>query len=241
MIRLVISGACGKMGGRILNLSRKDKDFKIIVGLEQKNHPQIGQIVSNVLISDNPVEIKNADCFIDFTIPDSTLENLVYVLKYKKPLVVGTTGFTPEQVKIIKKASKKIPIVFSPNMSVGVNLVFCLVKELAAKLSKDYTVNIIEAHHIYKKDAPSGTAKKIKQIVEEFGHQKVLDIQSIREGEIVGDHRIIFESDFDKIELYHSAKTRDIFAQGALIAAKWIVKSKKKNGLYDMWDVLKNK
>lgn len=238
MIKLVVSGACGKMGSRILNLAQKDRDFRIVLGLEQKGNPQIGQTVNNVLISDNPQELKNADCFIDFTTPLGALQNLAFALKYKKPIIIGTTGFTREQVKEIKKASKKIPIIFSPNMSVGVNLIFHLVKELASKLPKGYKANIVEAHHIYKKDAPSGTAKKIKQIIEEYGNQKILDIQSIREGEIVGDHRIIFESDFDKIELYHSAKTRDIFAQGALVAAKWIVKNKKKNGLYDMGDIL---
>lgn len=238
MIKLVISGACGKMGSRILNLAQKDKDFKIIAGLEQKNNPQVGKIINNVLISSNQEDLKNADCFIDFTTPLGTLENLAVALKYKKPLVIGTTGFSPEQTKGIKKASKKIPIVFSPNMSIGVNLFFRLVRELTSKLSKDYKVNIIEAHHVHKKDAPSGTAKKIKQIVEEEGKQEVLNIQSIREGEIVGDHRITFESDFDKIELFHSAKTRDIFAQGALVAAKWLVKNKKKNGLYDMQKIL---
>ncbi|MEW6170359.1 MAG: 4-hydroxy-tetrahydrodipicolinate reductase [Candidatus Omnitrophota bacterium] len=238
MIKLVISGACGKMGSRILNLAQKDKDFKIIAGLEQKNHPQVGKIINNVLISSNQEDLKNADCFVDFTTPLGTLENLAVALKYKKPLVIGTTGFSPGQTKGIKKASKKIPIVFSPNMSIGVNLFFRLVRELTSKLSKDYKVNIIEAHHVHKKDAPSGTAKKIKQIIDEFGQQKVLGVQSIREGEIVGDHKVIFESDFDKIELFHSAKTRDIFAQGALVAAKWLVKNKKKNGLYDMGDIL---
>ncbi len=150
-------------------------------------------------------------------------------------MVIGTTGLTDAQTKEIEVAANKLPIVFSTNMSIGVNLLFKLVKETAAKLSKDYSVRIIEAHHIHKKDAPSGTAKHLAAIVGNTGF-KVADIKSIREGEIIGDHEVVFDSGVDTIRLSHSAKTRDIFAKGALAAAKWLVK--KKPGLYSMQDVL---
>jgi 4-hydroxy-tetrahydrodipicolinate reductase len=236
MIKLAISGFCGKMGQRIFILAKKDKDFKVVVGLERKDHPQIGKVLSGVEVVCEPERIKNCDCFIDFTTPLATIENLVYILKYKKCAIVGTTGLDENQQEKIKEAAKKIPIVFSPNMSVGVNVLFKLT-QLSAKILKNYNVHIEEAHHIHKKDAPSGTAKKIAQLINNEGFSiKIEDIKAIREDEIVGDHRIVFESDVDKIELYHSAKTRDIFAQGAILAAKWIIN--KKAGLYSMDDVL---
>jgi 4-hydroxy-tetrahydrodipicolinate reductase len=146
-------------------------------------------------------------------------------------MVIGTTGLSEEEKIKVKEASRYIPIVFSPNMSVGVNLLFRLVRE-AAKTLSDYEVKIIEAHHIHKKDAPSGTAKKLAEIIEKESGKKVTDIKSIREGEIVGDHRVIFDSPLDTIELFHSAKTRDIFAKGALVAARFVVRQK--TGLFDM-------
>jgi 4-hydroxy-tetrahydrodipicolinate reductase len=237
MINIAISGCCGKMGSRILNLAGQDKNLRIAVALENKNHPQINKIIGDCYVTDNPDDIKNADCLIEFTNPEATMEHLEFALRYKKAVVIGTTGLTPEQVNTIKDAAEKIPIVFSPNMSIGVSLIFRLVKEAAEKLSKDYSVNIVEAHHIYKKDAPSGTAKKLAQIIKEVSGKDVKDIKSIREGEIIGDHEVIFDSTLDTIKLSHSAKTRDIFAQGALEAAKWVV-NQKKAGLYDMQDVL---
>jgi 4-hydroxy-tetrahydrodipicolinate reductase len=236
MINLAISGACGKMGSRIVALALQNKNLKVVVCLERKGYPEVGKAVGGITISDNPDDIKNADCLIEFTNPEATIEHLEFALRYKKPMVIGTTGLTGEQIDAIKDAAQKIPIVFSPNMSIGVNLIFRLVKDVAEKLSRDYSVNIVEAHHIHKKDAPSGTAKKIAQIIKEISGKEVDDIKSIREGEIIGDHEVIFESILDTIKLSHSAKTRDIFAQGALEAAKWVVK--RKAGLYDMQDVL---
>ncbi|MEA3329011.1 MAG: 4-hydroxy-tetrahydrodipicolinate reductase [Candidatus Omnitrophota bacterium] len=236
MLRIAISGAAGKMGGRIINLIAKDSSLKLTATLEQNGHSAIGRDVCGIEISDNPGNIKDADCLIEFATPRASIEHLEAVLKYKKPMVIGTTGLSPEENLKIRKASKVIPIVFSPNMSIGVNIFFKLVKLAAQSLPKDYFASIIEAHHVHKKDAPSGTAKRIAGIIKAEGGE-IKNIESIREGEIIGDHRISFEGPFDKIELFHSAKTRDIFAQGALKAAKWVID--KQPGIYNMQDVLK--
>ena len=236
MVKVAVCGYAGKMGARIAGLASKESGIRVILGLEAKGHPSVGSKFAYGEVSDRLDGIKAADVVIDFTVPEATMEHLASAIKFKKAMVVGTTGFTEEQIKKIREASKKIPIVLSPNMSIGVNLLFRLVKEAAGKLSKDYGVTMIEAHHIHKKDAPSGTAKKLAQIVKDASNRKVSDIKSIREGEIVGDHKVTFESPYDIIELSHSAKTRDIFAKGALAAAKFI--SGKKPGLYDMQDVL---
>lgn len=237
MIRLAISGCAGKMGTRIFNLALDDKGLKPVIGIEQTEAAGHCLKTDDFKVSDNPDDIKEADVLIEFTAPEATIGHLEYAVKHKRPMVIGTTGLSEDQVGRIREASKKIPIVFSPNMSIGVNLLFKLVKEVAEKLSKDYNVKIIEAHHIHKKDAPSGTAKKLAQIIKDASGREVSDIKSVREGEIVGDHKVTFESSVDTIELSHSAKTRDIFAKGALVAAKFI--AGKKPGLYDMQDVVK--
>ncbi|MDP3787063.1 MAG: 4-hydroxy-tetrahydrodipicolinate reductase [Candidatus Omnitrophota bacterium] len=236
MIRLAISGCAGKMGTRIFNLALDDKDLRPVIGIEQTAAARQCLKTDNFKVSDNPDDIKEVDVLIEFTTPQATVEHLEYALKHNKAMVIGTTGLSEDQIGRIREASKNIPIVFSPNMSIGVNLLFKLVKESAEKLSKDYKVKIIEAHHIHKKDAPSGTAKKLAQIIKEASGREVSDIKAIREGEIVGDHKVTFESPVDTIELSHSAKTRDIFAKGALVAAKFI--AGKPPGLYDMQDVL---
>jgi 4-hydroxy-tetrahydrodipicolinate reductase len=239
MIRIGVSGACGKMGRRIIALSNKDNGLRIVFGLEARGHSQVGKIIDEVSIVDNPERIKDCDCLIEFTSAKATIEHVAKVVEFKKSAVIGTTGLAAYDKAKIKEAAKEVPIVFSPNMSVGVNLLFKLLKT-AALILKGYKVSVEEAHHIHKKDAPSGTAKKIAEVINEQGLSiKAEDIRSIREDEIVGDHRVVFESDVDRIELTHSAKTRDIFAQGALTAAKWIVK--RKPGLYTMEDVLFSK
>lgn len=236
MIKIGISGFCGKMGKRIAALVQDSSVLKLTVGLESRNHPDIGKLISGIKVSDDPDKISDCDCLIDFSMPLATLEYLEYALKYKKCIVIGTTGLDSNQQAKVKKAAQDIPVVFSPNMSVGVNLLFRLIKETAALLG-DYKVHIEEAHHIHKKDSPSGTAKGMVQILnsEDFDIKNE-DVKSIREDEIVGDHKIIFDSDADRLELSHSAKTRDIFAKGALLAAGWV--ADKPSGLYSMQDVL---
>lgn len=238
MIKIAVSGAAGKMGSRIITLIGQDKDLRLVVALEKKGHERIGDLIGEVKISDDPELIKDADCLVEFTTPQATIEHLDFVVRNKKPMVIGTTGLSDEQKRRIKDISREIPVVLAPNMSIGVNLLFKLVGEAAAKLAPDYTVDITEAHHIHKKDAPSGTAKRLAEIIKEVSGKDVLDIRSIREDEIVGDHKVVFEGAFDKLELSHSAKTRDIFARGAIEAAKFVVGESP--GLYDMQDVIKS-
>jgi len=236
MIKVGISGAGGKMGKRIIALASDVSDLKIVFGLEDENHPEVGNTVDKIKISSDLNVIETCDCLIDFSAPLATLEYLDYAVKFKKCMVIGTTGLNEEAKNKIKQAAKSIPIILSPNMSVGVNLLFKLLK-IAATTLKGYKANIGEAHHIHKKDSPSGTAKKIAEIINQQGFNiKIEDIKADRYDEIIGDHRVVFESSVDKLELSHSAKTRDIFAQGALLATEWI--ASKDAGLYSMQDVL---
>ncbi len=236
MIKLVVSGALGRMGKRIIALAQEDAEFSLVGALEREGHPELGQEISGVEVSASPDCIAASDCVIEFTSRPATIAHLDLALTQKKAIVIGTTGLNEAEVVHIKKAAEQIPVVYAPNMSVGVNLVFRLLSD-AAKILKGYSVHITEAHHIHKKDAPSGTAKKIAQVINDQGFDiKIEDIEAIREDEIVGDHKVVFESDVDKIELFHHAKTRDIFAQGALVAAKWL--HGKPAGLYSMENVL---
>ncbi len=236
MIKLAVSGCQGRMGQRITDLAFQDPEFKVTTLLEHKDHPKSKETIHGLTISTDSNAMKDSDVLIEFTLPDATMINLQTAVKHNVKMVIGTTGFQASQVEEIKKAATKIPIVFASNMSVGVNLLFKLTEIAAQKTGKNYTINMTEAHHIHKKDAPSGTAKTLAEIAEKASGQKVKDIQSIREGEIVGDHTVIFESEEDVITIYHHAKNRDIFAKGALVAAKFL--KNKTNGLFNMQDVL---
>jgi len=237
MIRLGIIGVCGRMGKRILSLCNKDRNIEVVLGLEYKGHPEEGKDIEGIKVVSDVNTVNLCDCLIEFTSPKAVIEHLPYLIKFKKPAVIGTTGLNEDEQNKIKEASKVIPLVFSPNMSIGVNLLFDLVK-VSANLLKGYKVSIEEAHHIHKKDAPSGTAKRIAEIINSQREHSIRneDIKSIREDEITGDHKVVFESEVDKIELFHSAKNRDIFAQGAVSAAKWIID--KESGMYSMKDVI---
>lgn len=222
MVKICVSGSKGKMGARLIALARDDKDLEVS-----------GQFD----MGDDAVQpIKASDCLIEFTTPQATLEHLSLCVKNKKAMVIGTTGLSDDEKEKVREASKKIPIVFSPNMSVGVNLLFKMVADASKALGNEYSIGIIEAHHVAKKDAPSGTAKELARIARE--HKKDIDIpiESVREGEVVGEHTITFESPYDVMEITHSAKSRDIFVKGALEAAKFI--AGKEPGLYSMKQVL---
>jgi 4-hydroxy-tetrahydrodipicolinate reductase len=235
MIKLAVSGCQGRMGQRITQLAIADKDFKITTLLEHKDHPQAQGLVGGIKIQTDPAALKGCDVLIEFTSPQATLEHLTFCQKYKVKMVIGTTGLKKEEIEQIQKASSAIPLVFSSNMSVGVNLLFRLAQLLSAK-TPNYEIRIIEAHHIHKKDAPSGTAKTLAETIEKNSNHRVKDIQAIREGEIVGDHKVIFESAEDTLIIEHHAKTRDIFAKGSLVAAKFL--RDKTKGLFTMQEVL---
>ena len=236
MIKLAVSGCQGRMGQRITALALLDNAFKIAALLENKDRPDVPLMNHQIPVNFDANALKGCKVLIEFTSPEATIKHLKVCLKYGVNMVIGTTGFSKPQIAQIKKASAKIGIVFSSNMSVGVNLVFALIAKAAKVTGKNYAITLSETHHVHKKDAPSGTAKTMAEVAEACSKTKVINIESLREGEVIGDHTITFDSAVDVISLQHHAKTRDIFAEGSLVAAKFL--SKKKNGLYNMQDVL---
>jgi len=236
MIKLGIAGVCGRMGRRIFELASNDKDFEITLGLERKGIPQIGKELGKLKISSSPDGMFLIDVFVDFTTPEAAETNLDYLARYRKALVLGTTGLSDTQIKKVEEISRVVPVVFSPNMAIGVNVLFAILPEIAKRLGSDYSIEIVEAHHKAKKDAPSGTAKKFGQVLTD-ATKKEIPIHAIRLGDIVGDHTIIFCGNSERVEIKHQAHSRDLFALGALKAAKWVFG--KPPGLYSMQDVLK--
>jgi len=234
MIKLAISGCRGRMGQAITKMAKEDSDFKITTLLEHKNHPQANQPGVSI---DNS-SLKGCDALIEFTLPEGTMENLAACVKYKVPMVIGTTGFNVDQIKEIHKAAEEIPIVFASNMSVGVNVLFKLIEMASKNLHSITDISIGETHHIHKKDAPSGTAKTMKEVADACGDFPTrFDEDKIkREGEVVGYHEITFETEYDTLTITHNAKDRSMFAKGALIAAKFLCD--KDSGLFNMKDVL---
>ncbi len=244
MVKIVISGIAGKMGKRIGALANQDKDLAIAGGLEAPSSLAIGKDIGELLAiwkinkkveADFNKIAPSCDILIEFTDVSATLEHLEIAVKNKKAIVIGTTGLSGEAVKKIEEASKKIPVVFSPNMSIGANLMFRIAEEITRALGEDYEVEIVEAHHDQKKDAPSGTAKRLGEAVSKI-KGRMPPIHSVRLGDIVGDHTVIFAGKGERIELTHRAHSRDAFAKGALDAAKFLIG--KKPGLYTMADVI---
>ena len=236
MIKLAVSGCQGRMGQSITRLALDDNEFALAALLEREDHPDAGKTVHDLTISADNAILDGCDVLIEFTSPDATIANLQACLDYGVKMVIGTTGLQPEQIEKIKSAADQIPIVFASNMSVGVNILFKLTQIAAEKTGTSYTINISEAHHVHKKDAPSGTAKTLAKIAEKASGTKVENIKSIREGEIIGDHFVVFTSGEDIITVSHHAKNRDIFAKGALVAAKFLADKDKE--LFNMQDVL---
>jgi 4-hydroxy-tetrahydrodipicolinate reductase len=236
MIKLGVAGVCGKMGRRIFELAQKDRDFELALALEKKGTPMIGKEIGKLKISSGLDGLFLADVFVDFTTPDAADSHLEYAAKYRKPFVLGTTGLSQAQLARVEEVARVVPLVYSVNMSVGVNVLFSLLPEIAQRLGPDYKIEIIEAHHNEKKDAPSGTAKKMAQVLSGAAKTEI-PVHSVRLGDIVGDHTVIFCGNSERIELKHQAHSRDLFALGALKAAKWVFA--KPAGLYSMQDVLK--
>jgi len=264
MIKTILMGAGGRMGGRIGNLITAAPDMEIAAAVEAKGHPAVGKDVGEALglgkigvaiVDDLKKVISLGDVVIDFTHHESSLKHLEIAAKQGKPIVIGTTGFTAAEMTAAKRLAKKTPCVIAPNMSVGVNVMFKVLENVAATLGNDYDVEIVEAHHNLKKDAPSGTAMKMAQVVAAALNRNLdkegvytrkgmigertkteIGIQTLRGGDIVGEHNVMFVANGERLEFIHRAHNRDNFARGALRAARWIVNQQR--GLYDMQDVL---
>ncbi len=214
MIKLGIAGVCGKMGRRIFELACHTSDFEVMLALEKKGLPMIGKDLGKIKISSSPDGLFLIDVFVDFTTPEATQMNLDYAARYKKALVLGTTGLNEAQLKKLEETSKIVPVVFSPNMAIGVNVLFAILPDIAKRLGPDYSIEIVEAHHKLKKDAPSGTAKKMGEILSGVT-KKEIPVHAIRLGDIIGDHTIIFCGNSERIEIKHQAHSRGLFALGA--------------------------
>ena len=256
VLKLVVSGAAGRMGKAIIGLLPEYPQVSLAGALEREGHPDLGrEILAGIRISaDVEKTLSGSDVLIDFTTPPATLNHLKVCRRLKKGIVIGTTGFTEPELAEIRAASAEAPVLISPNMSLGVNLLFRLVSEVAEKLP-GYQVEIIEAHHDQKVDAPSGTAKKLAETVAAahgddlaavavYGRQgrpgprkpSEIGIHALRLGDVVGEHTVIFAASGERIELTHKAASRNNFASGAITAALFL--SKQKPGLYSMADLL---
>ena len=252
-INLAISGCMGRMGQQLIKSSKKNKNFKLVTLTENWLVNKKFNGVKPELNSDKA--FKNIDIIIDFTVPDCTLEILKIASKLKKKVVIGTTGFNKNQENQIKKFSKKIPILKAGNMSVGVNLLMYLTEIASKSLNEEYLSKIFEVHHKHKKDYPSGTAlmlgkgiadgknKNLYSLIgnkflnkKSFPYGKKINFNSIRKGEIIGEHEVKFSSGKEIITLNHEAFDRALYSDGALTAAKWLMK--KRPGLYSMRDLL---
>ncbi|MGB9668571.1 MAG: 4-hydroxy-tetrahydrodipicolinate reductase [Thermosulfidibacteraceae bacterium] len=262
MVKIGVAGILGKMGQTILRCALTTDNVTVISVTEHPQNPKIGARVKEVLGVECDAKIlrsfyegEKPDVIIDFTTPSATLENLRYCLDVKTPIVIGTTGFNKNEKASIFEASRKIPIVFSPNMSLGVNILFELVEKVAEVLGDDYDIEIVEVHHRFKKDSPSGTAMKLAEIVAKATNRSLEDslvtgrkgivgernrreigVFAVRAGDVVGEHTVIFGGLGERLELTHRAYSRETFARGAIKAAKWIID--KEPGLYSMFDVL---
>ena len=255
MIRVAVIGAAGRMGRELCRAALETRDIELVGGTEQPGAPELGVDLGelcgvgevSVIATEDPPE--EAEVLIEFTSPEATVEHL----SYRRPAVIGTTGFSEEQRDRIEEASKSIPLVFAPNMSVGVNLLREAVRELSARLA-GYDVEVVEAHHRNKKDAPSGTALLLARAaakgrgqnldeVAVYGREGIsprgegeIGIHALRGGAVVGEHRLIFYGPGEEVEVIHRALSRRTFADGALRAAKFVATAEP--GLYSMKDVL---
>lgn len=222
MLNIALSGASGKMGQSILAVAEADPDVNIICKLTRNNKELL----------------KPIDIFIDFSTPSACQEYLIICQKLKIPMVIGTTGLSTRQYQEIIKASEIIPILYAPNMSIGVNICYMLLENLSNKWSyyfpQSQTVDILEVHHKHKKDAPSGTALKMAEIIAQYNLK--VNFTSKRIGEIKGKHQVVFNNPFETIIIKHQVKDRNVFAKGAVLAAKWLINKSEK--LYSFSDLL---
>jgi 4-hydroxy-tetrahydrodipicolinate reductase len=253
IINLAISGCLGRMGQQLIKSSKKNKNFRLVSLTENK---AISKKIAGIKLDVNTEKaFKKTDVIIDFTVPNCTLDILKIASKLKKRVVIGTTGFNQKEEALVKKFSKTIPILKAGNMSLGVNLLMYLTEIASKSLNEEYLSKVFEVHHKHKKDYPSGTAlmlgkgiadgknKNLYNLIgkkflnkKSFPYGKKINFNSIRKGEIIGEHEVTFSSGKEIIKLNHEAFDRGLYSNGALSAAKWLIN--KKPGLYSMRDLL---
>jgi len=250
MIKVVICGASGRMGQTLGRMVHEAPDLELVGGINLKHSSFFGAEIVEAKDADALLKKTKADVVIDFTVASAVVSNVQVAVRNNCALIVGTTGISPEQRAEMETAiNGHVPAVISTNFSIGVAIFQQLVRE-SARLLKDYDIEVIEAHHRNKKDAPSGTAKTILQIIEEeagarekqYGREGMTErkneigVHVIRGGDIVGDHKVMYSKNYETIELSHRAYDRSVFASGAIVAARWV--AGKKPGIYGMSDVL---
>ena len=262
-LNMTIAGSSGRMGRALLEAVNQASDMRLVAALERSGSPYLGKDAGELIgascgvaVTDDIVDaLSESNVLIDFTRPEGTLAHLAVCRARNVKMVIGTTGFSAEQKEELKKAAKEIAIVFAPNMSVGVNVTFKLLQVAAKALNEGYDIEIIEVHHRHKVDAPSGTALRMGEIVAEsldrdleevsvYGRHGVtgerlpatIGFSTVRGGDIVGDHTVMFAGTGERIEISHKASSRANFAVGALRAARFL--ADKESGLFDMQDVI---
>jgi len=252
-MKLAVTGADGRMGRTLVEAIQGDAGLTLCAALEAQGSPALGKPVGEVRVtSDIGAAVAACDVLIDFTRPDGTMRHLEACVGQSRALVIGTTGFSEAQLKAIREAARRIPVCLAPNFAVGVNVLFKAAEAAARALGSDYDVEIIEAHHRHKVDAPSGTALKLGEIISSVLKKKDLvfgrkgdtgerpagqiAFHAIRGGDIVGEHTVLFVGAGERLELTVRSQSRMTYASGAVRAAKWL--SKQPAGLYDMFDVL---
>jgi len=264
VVKVIVTGSTGRMGSKIIQLVSKTEGMELAGAVECRGHALIGTDIGEcqglgktgiIIDSDLAKCIEKGDVVIDFTCHEASVNHLRIAAEHGRAMVIGSTGFDNDEMQIIGDLSQKTRCMVAPNMSVGVNVMLKVLESVAAILGDDYDVELIEAHHNMKKDAPSGTAIKMAQVIadslernlDEVGvycrkgiigerTKKEIGIQTVRAGDIIGEHTVIFGGIGERLEITHKAHSRDNFAMGAIRAALWIVEQKK--GLYDMQDVL---
>ncbi|NIQ38728.1 MAG: 4-hydroxy-tetrahydrodipicolinate reductase [Proteobacteria bacterium] len=264
MVKAIVVGAGGRMGTRIVHTLLQTPGIELVGAVEKEGHRVVGNDVGD-LVGEGRIGVpvdsaltrvaKKGEVVVDFTAPEVSLESLEVCVQNQLAIVIGTTGFSPDQMEQVKTLGAKTRCVLAPNMSVGVNVMFKIVGEIARILGDEYDVEIFEAHHRFKKDAPSGTAMRLGETIAGalgqelekvgvwsrkglIGERKATEVGMavVRAGDIVGEHTVIFGGIGERLEVTHRAHSRDNFARGAIKAAQWVVKQPK--GLYDMQDVL---
>jgi len=220
-VKVIICGAQGRMGRSLIACAQGDPELQIVAEIDQGD--DLAKVISRV------------DAIIDFSVREATAAVAKLAAEHKKALVIGTTGHGDDEKKVVLDILKAIPVVWSANFSTGVNTLFWLTQKAAEIIGNDWEVEVVETHHTAKKDAPSGTAKRLQEILKHV-RGKDAPAHALRIGDVVGDHTVIFGTPGERLELTHRAASRESFARGALRAAKWAVKQKP--GLYDMQDVL---